>query len=292
MSTIGGKKRESNFESKEFAKKVGLFEAKVIAVNPTIEEYKDVLGMELKEDSKAVEYLGESQDGNKTLRLDFWLEEIKNQEKFKVTFFLENKIRENKEGTKRQYINAVGTTSWADDENNLLGWFTGRDYRVAFVGEEELYEFMKVWIGNLDYKDKETTLQLDFKKLMNGNVRDLKAQIDGEWSTNVVAMATIVTRQKDGETKEYQGVYNKMFMPSYALKQFRNVDYSKSPQLVASIAKKKSKDCKGIHEKFINKLAGEYGCKDFFSFKELKDYNSDDNLVASDVAMSDDGLDF
>jgi hypothetical protein len=179
MSTIGGKKRESN-NLPEFTKKVGLFEAKVIAVNPTAEEYKDILGMELKEDSKAIEYLGESQDGNKTLRLDFWLEEIKNKDKFKVTFFLENKIRDNKDGTKRQYINAVGTTSWADDENNLLSWFTARDYRVAFVGEEELYEFMKVWLGNLDYKDAETTLQLDFKKLINGNVRDIKAQINGE----------------------------------------------------------------------------------------------------------------
>ncbi len=291
MSNIGGKKRESN-NLPEFTKKVGLFEAKVIAVNPTTEEYKDILGMELKEDSKAVEYLGESQDGNKTLRLDFWLEEIKSKDKFKVTFFLENKIRENKEGTKRQYINTVGTTSWADDPNNLLDWFTARDYRVAFVGEEELYEFMKVWLGNLDYKDKETTLQLDFKKLMNGNVRDIKAQIDGEWSTPVVALATIVTREKDGEMKEYQGVYNKMFMPSYAMKQFRNVDYSKNPQLVNTIAKKKSKDCKGIHERFINKIAGEYGCKDFYILKEIKEYNAEDNLVASDAVISDDGSDF
>lgn len=291
MSSIGGKKREST-QLPEFTRKVGLFEARVIAVNPTIEEYKDVLGMELKEDSKSVLYLGESQDKNKTLRLDVWLEEIKSKDKLKVTFFLENKIRENKERTKKQYINSVGTTSWADDENNLLSWFTAREYREAFVGEEELYEFMKVWIGNLDYKDKGTTLQLDFKKLMNGNVRDLKAQIDGEWSTNVVAMATIITKDKDGETKEYQGVYNKMFLPVYALKQFRNVDYSKSPGLVASIAKKKSKDCKGAHEKFINKLAGEHGCKDYFTFNEFSEYNSDDNLVASDAAISDDGLDF
>ena len=291
MSTIGGKKREST-QLPEFTKKVGLFEAKVIAVNPTAEEYKDILGMELKEDSKAIEYLGESRDGNKTVRIDFWLEEIKNKDKFKVSFFLENKFRDNKEGTKNQYINSVGTTTWAQDENDLQAWFTGRDYRKAFVGEEELYEFMKTWLGNLDYKDKETTLQLDFKKLLNGNVRDIKLQIDGEWSTNVVALATIVTKEKDGETKEYQGIYNKMFLPSYAMKQFRNVDYSKNPQLVASIVKKSSKDCKGIHEKFINKVAGEYGCKDFYILKELKEYNAEDNLVASDAVISDDGADF
>lgn len=87
MSTIGGKKRESSGEG-NFKKFVGLFEAKVIAINPSAEEYKEVLGMELKEDSKALEYLGTSrEDDNTTLRVDVWMEEIKNGDKFKATFF-------------------------------------------------------------------------------------------------------------------------------------------------------------------------------------------------------------
>jgi len=37
--------------------------------------------------------------------------------------------------------------SWAADENDLAEWFTkGRDYRVAYVGEEDLYNFMRVWL--------------------------------------------------------------------------------------------------------------------------------------------------
>ena len=90
------KKREKS-QLPEFTKKVGLFEAKVIAINPDAEEYNDVLGIEVKEDSKAVEYLGESQDKNKTLRVDFWLQDIKTEDKFKVTFFLEDKERTTKE---------------------------------------------------------------------------------------------------------------------------------------------------------------------------------------------------
>ena len=77
MSTIGGKKREQSNLPADFTKKVGLFEGEVVAVNPDAEEYKDILGMELKEDSKATEYLGKSQNGNKTLRVDFWLEEVR-----------------------------------------------------------------------------------------------------------------------------------------------------------------------------------------------------------------------
>lgn len=290
MSTIGGKKRESNFEGSNFSKKVGLFEAKVVAVNPNIEEYKEILGMELKEDSKATEYLGESRDGNTTLRVDFWLEEVKSKEKFKVTFFLENKVRENKDATKKQYINAVGACSWAADPNELAQWFAAREYRPAFSGEEEFYEFMRTWLGNLDYRDAETNLQLDWKKLMKGDVRDIKAQINGEWSTNVVALATIRTAEKDGETKEYQGVYNRAFLPAYTLKQFRAVDYG-NPNTQATLRNAKPKDLKP-HEKFVVKVTGEYGCKDFYILKDLKDYNADDNLVASDAVISEDGADF
>jgi hypothetical protein len=37
---------------------------------------------------------------------------------------------------------------------------------------------------------------------------------------------------------------------------------------------------------------GEYGCKDFFTFKELKEYSSEDNLVASDKVIAEDDSDF
>ena len=287
MSNIGGKKKEQGQgQQTDYAKKVGLFEANVIAINPTMEEYKDILGMELKEDSRAVEYLGTSQDGNTTLRVDFWLEEIKNKDKFKVTFFLENKERTNKDETKKQYINNVGTCSWADDANNLPTWFAGREYRVAFTGEEDLYTFVKTWLGNLDYRDAETTLQLEWKTLMKGNVKDLKSQINGEYCTTVIALATIKSVVKDDESKEYQSVYNKAFLASYNLKQFRLVDYN-NPTILNSVRSKKSKDLKP-HERFVLNVTGEYGCKDFYILKDMKEYNADDNLVASDAIISDD----
>lgn len=289
MSTIGGKKREST-NLPEFSKKVGLFEAKVVAVNPDIEEYKEVLGMDLKEDSKATEYLGTSQDGNITLRMDVWLQEVKTGDKFKATFFLEDKEKENKDGSKKQYINSVGVCSWADDPNNLPEWFAKRDYRVAYVGEEEFYNFMRTWLSDLDYRDADTTLQLDWNKLMKGNVRDVKSQINGEWSTNVVALATIKTVIKEDETKEYQGIYTKAFLPAYSIKQFRLVDYS-NPAVLNNLRTKKSKDLKP-HERFVINVTGEYGCRDYFKLKDLEDYKSGDNIAASDVVLSEDGADF
>jgi 1,2-phenylacetyl-CoA epoxidase catalytic subunit len=288
MSSIGGKVRET--QESNYTKKVGLFEAKIIAVNPTLEQFKDVLGMEVQEDSKLAEYLGESKDGNNTLRVDFWLEEVKNGDKFKVSFFLEDKERENKDGTKQQYINEIGMCAWADDPNNLPEWFTKREYRQAYTGEEDLYNFLRTWLGKLDYRDADTVLQLEWKKLMKGNVRDIKDQVGGEYATNVVALATVITKERDGEIKEYQGIYNRAFLPAYSLKNFRLVDYSSREEL-SRIAAKKSSELKP-HERFVLNITGEYGCKDYYILKDLQEYNPDDNLVASDATLSSDGGDY
>ena len=291
MSTIGGVKRESTNTESKFNKKVGLFEANVIAINPTNEEYKDVLGIELGEDSKATNYLGETRDGNTYLRVDVWLQEVKNQENFKVSFFLEDRERENRDGTKKQYLNSVGMTSWADDENNLFDWFKeNREYRVAFIGEEDLYDFLRTWLGQLDYRSAETTLTLDWTKLMRGNVKDLKDQVDGEWCNSIVALATVVTKERDGETVEYQGVYNKAFLSGYTMRQFRLVDYT-DPKIVNQLKARKPRELRP-HERFVVKVTGEYGCKDYYQLKEIEDYNPDENLVSTDNYISEDGDDY
>lgn len=291
MSAIGGKVREQGSNENNYEKKVGIFEANVVAINPTAEEYSSILGREISPDSKATEYLGETKDGNTYLRIDVWLQEVKNQDNFKVSFFLEDKQRQNRDGTKNQYINSVGTTSWADDESNLYDWFTkDRDFRVAYVGEEDLYNFMQKWLSKLDYRDVETELQLDWKKLMRGDVRDLKGQIGGDYCDTVVSMATVVVRERDGESKEYQGIYNKGFLSGWAMKFFRAVDYT-DRRVVESLKSKASRDLKQ-HERFVVQIAGEYGCKDYYILKEIESYNPGDNLVASDKHISEDEADY
>lgn len=284
---IGGKQRPDN---QEFSKVVGLYEGHVISINPSIEEYKEVLGIELKEDSKATEYIGESKEGNTYLRINVWTEDVKTGNKYPIQFYLENKEKENKDATKKQYINNVGVCSWATKPKDLPEWFSERDYRVAYVGEEELYNFMRTWLSSLDYRSAETTLELDWKKLMRGNVKDLKDQIDGEWANNVVALATVKIQEKDGEMKEYQSVYSKSFLSPYSLKQFRLVDYN-SPVVLENLNRKKSKEMKA-HEKFVANVTSEYGCKDCFYLGDLKEYNSEDFLQGTDKVISESGSDY
>ena len=88
--SVEGKKREQ----KDYVKKVGLVEVEVIAINPTEEEYKEVLGIELSEDSKATEYLGETKDGNPYVRVDVWVQSVKKVDgkpvyQDKISYFLE-----------------------------------------------------------------------------------------------------------------------------------------------------------------------------------------------------------
>lgn len=282
-SGIGGKVREND----GFSKVVGLAELKILTVNPDREEYKTILGRDLDNESKADQYLGTSKDGNNTLRIDVWTESVKSKKREKVTFFLEDKERQNKDGSKKQYINAQGSTTWADSDINVPDWFSKFDFRVAYAGEQELYDFLKVYLGKLDFKDAETTLQLDWKKLMKGNVSQIKEQINGAYSTNVVGMYIVKTVVKDEETKEYQGIYNKMFLPVYSLKNFRLVDYS-NEDILRALRSKKQKELKP-HERFaIQVMDSEFGCKDSFLLKDFKEYDPSDFLVASNKTLQED----
>lgn len=292
MSAIGGKKRENDGN---FSKKVGLFTATVLAVNPTEKEFKDILGMELKEDSKAAEYVGE-RDGNSLVRIDFWLENTKlnpdgtKDKPYKLSFFLEDKVRTNKDDTKTQYINSIGSCAWAEDEDSLPDWFTKRDFRPAYHGEEDLFEFMRGWLNKLDYRDTETSLELDWKKLMKGDVRDIKEQVNGEWAGEIGCLATVIVKEVEGETKEYQGVYNRAFVPAYAMKHFRLIDYD-NENVQKALTTKASKDLK-VYERFVIRVTGEYGCKDFFCLKDIKDYDPNDNPVATNAPLTEGGADY
>jgi len=142
----------------------------------------------------------------------------------------------------------------------------------------------------LDYKKESSVLELDWNRLMKGNVKELKEQVNGEYCTSVMALATVTIRQKDGENKEYQSVYNKGFLPSYYIKNFRLVNYG-DPTVQSALRNKSMRDLKP-YERFVINVTGDYGCKDYYILKDIQEYNPESNLVASDKVMTTDGSDF
>jgi hypothetical protein len=283
---ISGSKREIP-QGGDFPKKVGIFEAKVIAINPNEREYKDILGIELKEDSNATNYYD---DVKKKLRVNVWLQDVNSDFKTNATFWLEHGEKENKDATKKQYINSIGVCSWASSPDLLPVWFLKRDYRVAHIGEEEFLGFVRIWLGGLDFSDLSTEIMLDWKKVMSGDLKDLKEQIDGEFTQTVGALATVKTVDKEDGPKSYQNIFIKSFFPGYSIKSMRVVDYN-NPDVVRGLTFRKSAELK-MHERFVVNVAGEYGCKDYYTFKEITDYNPDDNLVSSDAAISEEDSDY
>lgn len=262
-----GKVRE-NTGNVELVLQTGIFEGEVVAINPTKDELGELWGTDKIE--KEIEYTKETQEGDDAVTLSFFLKEAKSGDLFNPRFFLINKDRENKDKTKKQYINLSGATTWSDSPNNLPDWFSKYDYRVAKVGEEELYSFLKGWLNLLDWNTNEDLL--DNKKLFKGNVKELKDLMKSEYAATVTAMAIIKEGEKDGEKKLYQGVYNKAFLPGNTIK-FFSTKGKKQPKLV---------------EAFLKNITGEYGCKDIYSVELLADFDGVINSTPKKEIQEDD----
>lgn len=256
-------------------KYIGLTLVEVKAVNPTKKELNALLGKEDSEDDKPIEYLGQDQEGNDRLRLSFWLFDKKLDSYFPYSFNLTKKERVSKDGSKNQYINSVCITAWTDEESNLQPWFTSfldkdkneigdKKYRKALSGEEELGILLRAWLGKLDWNDKDTEVIIDTKKLFKEDYDEVRALIDGDYSTPFVALLGVRTDEAD-VTKQYQQVFGKAFLPAkfmeYINKNFKfPTDYSKK-----------------AWKKFEDTTIGEYGFNAFHELEVLKEYNSDED---------------
>jgi hypothetical protein len=276
--SIKGKARDQ----KEFVKETGFFEGEVIAINPTKEVLEKILATTLEKDP---EYLGED-NGVKRLNLTIWVKNVINGRLRNIRFFLKDVERTNKDNTKKQYINDVGMTAWSDSESNLQDWFKSRPYRVAHEGEEELYNFAVTWLNKLDTRDADTVLHFDWSKLMKGNVKELSDQINGEYCGTVCPLVTIRTSDKEGQPIEYEQVYNKEFLPGYAIKQIRlrKIDDEFIEAARTTERKKRTK----LQKFILNVTDPSYGVKDFYTLGEVVPYDASKNITAGNSVKFED----
>lgn len=249
-------------EVKNYTKYVGMFNGNIVTVNPTKDEMEKILGIN---SDKEPEYMSENQEnGAKRVTLSFWLKEVSLNTFFNVRFNLEDTVKVAKSGNK-QFINSIGTTSYADDIDNVPDFIkeNDREIRLAKNGEESLYKFLRAWLSQLNYGDPNTELKLDWKTLMKGNMKELREAINNFSTQAVCAMATVRTAE-DG--KEYQSVYPYEFLPEYAYNCFTGV---------------KGKRYKSV-DKFIEKVSDiDYGCKDYYELVPIKEYDPTKNVVNS-----------
>jgi len=188
----------------------GLRNMKVIAINPNKTEM-EALGYKPQNEpvytSEGEPLVEGGTEKSKKLRLDFFLQGVGENEgetvRTKIAFFLENKHRTNKPGTKAEWINDAGRTGWGtpDAPPSNYKWFEHESARPCKMGEGDVHLFLVNWL-NIQPGDE---AKLDnFEALFDGNYSELRSILGGNVDNEVKVLLTV----RDGK---YQSVYNKYF---------------------------------------------------------------------------------
>ena len=257
---------------------IGVASVFVSGVNPLKEELEKLYGRTL---DNAPEYVGETDiNGTKVpqVRIDFivkadpdkYLDANNQPLNFvsKVSLFLRKAYRYNKDNTKVQVIDKYGRTAWVTIEqakaHEIPIYSNGpanidKDYRPAYVGEEELIKFLIAylnipscqryidgkWVLNDADKLSDSEAQLEhIEDYFKGDFSELKTIIGYQPNNKIKVLFGIRTTD---DNKQYQTVYTRMFLKNAVS------DYSKLDQDVAQTKESGALtssefDCTELHE--------------------------------------------
>lgn len=296
----------------EFARQIGVFVGKVVAINPTGEQIKELYEMESAPE-KEPEYTGEKdmevpthldEAGQvikvtktvKFCRIDFYIRDTKTNKADKKAFFLWDSPFVKKDLSKQQFINSQGKTAWVDDVANLPMKFThlldkqghaleDLSYHASIRGESDLIEFLDMWLA-ID-KKKAYDMSIDTGKLFRGNFRELQGLIESELASLIMGVKTVRAVEGPDGIQFWQDMWKK-FLPAFAAKFFQQVDFT--PEKLREISDKErmlkdkilaksqiqQSDWLPNWEKFALEITDEdYGCKDSFSLKMAHDFDQE-----------------
>lgn len=196
----------------------GLADVKILSFNPTQEELAELFHTDV-DKIKIPEYSTLGEEGQNKLKLDVYVEIIyQGQPRIsKMTFWLEDLIRKNKDGTKGQFINNRGLTAWAEDSESInYDWFSLEGLRQCHVGEERLYAMLIAWAGiDVRAKDSEVVLETPWETLVAGDVSELNNLIKTFGSRKVGAVL--------GVNKGYQDIFTGAFTRENSMRRTKSL---------------------------------------------------------------------
>ena len=233
-------------EAQEYKRYIGVTPVSVKAVNPSKKEYEDLFGTSLEE---APVYTGTKEDneGNsyKTARVQLILQPDTEKIGFEMplvtmAMFLQNKPRVGAASGKTQVIDKYGRTAWASPEElatHAIPMYKNgpadldKDYRPAYVGEEELMAFVKafLWIPNVTtwdanlrkmvpntkVKPEECECRFDnLDKVFEGDFSEIESALSFQPTNKVKVLLGVRTDPESGRL--FQTVYTKRFLRSSA----------------------------------------------------------------------------
>ena len=231
-----GKINESTESSNEIKRYIGLGSSYILGVNPTKAELEKIYERTIEKDP---EYTGmQESNGSQVpyVRLDFITAvdpEVHNgiDMKSKLVFFLRKEARYNRDKSKVQVIDKYGRTCWVgveDAKNHVIPQYSNgpanidKDYRPAYVGEEDLTNFLKAFLcidNVMDYKNgtwvmKENPSDYECRlehiaDYFSGNVKEIKDAIAMMPKNKVKLLYGVRTTD---EGKQYQAIYTQMVL--------------------------------------------------------------------------------
>ena len=236
-----GKAQESK-EAAEIKRFTGVGSVFVVGVNPNKSELEKLYERELDKDP---EYVTEK-DGVVSARIDFIVKtdtaaKCNNGIELltKVSMFIRKEYRFNKDKTKVQVIDKYGRTAWVTKEqakNHEIPVYSNgkpanidKDYRPAYIGEEDVTNFLKLFLGipNVEkwVKNEETgrrevvglidnpqdcECRLDhIEDYFKGKFNEIKDAVSLMPNNKIKALFGVRTTD-DG--KQYQDVYTRKFL--------------------------------------------------------------------------------
>lgn len=176
----------------------GIAPVKVIAVNPTLSELKE-LGINLRQEPDySVTFSDEEYN-----KIVFWLESTDPACQFttRLEILMQPKVRASKDGSKFMWINDIGQMTWSAEVPSYDWWKNPEKTRKAYNGEDTLINFTKAW-ANVANGAEVSFDTID--AIANGNVKELQDYVK--------ALADNVLRVLVGvKDDKYQVVYNRHF---------------------------------------------------------------------------------
>lgn len=229
-------------EAQEFKRYTGVAPVFIKAINPNKKEHEELFNTTLEE---APNYLGtvEDQDGNsfKSARIQLVFQPDNEKIGFEMplvtmALFIQNRPRVGATSGKTQVIDKYGRTAWASPEelatHAIPVYSNGpadidKDYRPAYVGEEDLMAFVKaylcipnvtVWddnikkmVPNTKVKPEECECRFDnLDKIFKGDFSEIKDALGFQPTNKVKILLGVRTDTESGRL--YQAVYTKRFL--------------------------------------------------------------------------------
>lgn len=241
-------KGNASKEAQEFKRFIGVCPVFVKAVNPNKAEHEKLFNTTLEEAPVYVQDKEDS-DGNsyKNVRISVVLQPDTEKIGFDMPLvtmplFITNQKQHGANSGKYQVVDKYGRFAWATEAEisakEIPTYSNGKkadisnDYRIAYVGEEDLTNFIRVFlcipsitkwdnnekcmVPNTDVKPEECECRLDietFEKFFKGDFSDIK-DILGFQPTNKVKVCLGVRTDANG--KLFQSVYTKKFISNAA----------------------------------------------------------------------------